>query len=174
VVGKELIFPNLNPEKLAKPVGKRRIIVDDTNSSDSKECDESPPALAIANENLLKKSVDDANKSDNKLQQSSISEAVNCETPPGTAAIQTITTPPNKKTPLKGAAVKAPAPKDKLATRKKQGDPGTPSEKKPLITRGAKRKAEEMSQSGESFASIVSEEPLKKRLRTVSTLHHVR
>jgi hypothetical protein len=86
------------------------------------------------------------------------------------------TPPQKKKTPLKGAAVKAPgSPKEKKQPKKKQETTDeTAEEVKTPINRGKKRKVDEVSQTSESDNNgAVNDEPQRKRARNgpVSNIH---
>ncbi len=186
VIGKELVFPDVDPEELAKPAKKRRIIDEYSSSSESSESSsdsedsiEQPGTTRIKSMNEQKKKEESIAKETINNQpavevttQLSISEAAKLreKRPSAVAAVQAITTPPKKKTPLKGAAVKAPAPPKEKKSTKSTETSAQDGEDKSVTKRGTKRKADEMSQSESDASGAVNDEPVRKRSRAVSII----
>lgn len=169
VIGKELIFPDVDPEELDRPIRKRQIIDEYSSNSDSEESFEAHGTTRIKSKNEQSSVKEPVDNNQPAVTPISISEAAKLreKRPSAVAAVQAIAVPQKKKTPLKGAAVKAPLPPKEKKPKKQ--DCTEESEEKAPNKRGTKRKADEVSRTSESDTSgAVNDEPARKRLRAVS------
>lgn len=189
IIGKEFLLPEIDPEELDKPAKKRQLIdesisssydsdsdSDSESNSDSDDVSEEQPGTArIKSKNEQQKKKDqpaDMKKGAPVAVPKPISEVVKTRRDAAKSASSKVaapsTPPQKKKTPLKGAAVKAPgSPKEKKQPKKKQETTDeTAEEVKTPINRGKKRKVDEVSQTSESDNNgAVNDEPQRKRAR---------